>query len=390
MKKLTGLVLVLSFIAFNTFGQGFGSLSGTVSDSSGAVIAAARIELANTETGAQRETLSDDQGRYSFAQMQPGTYKLTAQAVGFTPEILTGVRLLVNTPANADVQLKVGPAVATAVEVSSEASQVNTQDASLGNAVGGQVITQLPFESRNVVGLLAIQPGVIYLGETNPGSLNDPRSGAVDGGKSDQGNVTLDGVDVNDQQNRASFTSVLGVTLDSVQEFRTTTTNAGAEYGHSSGAQVTMISRGGTNTVHGAAYEYLRNTDTSANSFFNNAAGVVRPQLDRNVFGVAVGGPIKKNRLFYFLNYEGRRDASAGSALRTVPNATFRTGTFTYINTGGGIETLTPTQVKAIDPAGIGADPAVLSLLQGYPLPNDNTVGDGLNRAGYRFDAPTP
>jgi hypothetical protein len=371
-------------------GQGLTSVTGVTKDPSGAIIPGAAVKLVNADTGVQRSDVSDSQGRYTISQVQPGTYNITAQAPGFTDIALDRLQLLVNTPAVIDLTFgKVGTVV-TAVEVSSEASQVNTQDASLGNAVGGHVITQLPFESRNVVGLLAIQPGVIYLGETNPGSLNDPRSGAVDGGKSDQGNVTLDGVDVNDQQNRASFTSVLGVTLDSVQEFRTTTTNAGAEYGHSSGAQVTMISRGGTNTVHGAAYEYLRNTDTSANSFFNNAAGVVRPKLDRNVFGVAVGGPIKKNRLFYFLNYEGRRDASAGSALRTVPNATFRTGTFTYINTSGGIETLTPAQVKAIDPAGIGADPAVLSLLQGYPLPNDNTVGDGLNTAGYRFNAPTP
>src|SRR6202034_2431876 len=173
--------------------------------------------------------------------------------------------------------------------------QVNTEDATIGNAIGGRIVNQLPFESRNVVGLLAVPTGVTYLGEPAPGALNDPRSGAVDGGKSDQGNVTLDGVDVNDQQNRASFTSVLRVTLDSVQEFRTTTTNAGAEYGHSSGAQVSLITKGGTNTVHGAFYEYLRNTDTSANSFFNNASKVARAQLDRNVFGASVGGPIKKD-----------------------------------------------------------------------------------------------
>ena len=145
----------------------------------------------------------------------------------------------------------------------------------------------------------------------------DPRSGAVDGGKSDQGNVTLDGVDVNDQHSRTAFTSVLRVTLDSVQEFRTTTTNAGAEFGHSSGAQVTIITKSGTNTVHGSLYEFLRNTDTSANSFFSNSAGVPRAQLNRNVFGAAVGAPIKKDKLFYFANWEGRKDASAATVLRT-------------------------------------------------------------------------
>jgi hypothetical protein len=132
----------------------------------------------------------------------------------------------VNEPVTVDLTFEKVGSVATTVSVEAEATQVNTTNATLGNAVGGQVIDQLPFEARNVVGLLAVQPGVVYLGETNPGQLNDPRSGSVDGGKADQGNVTLDGVDVNDQQNRASFTSVLGVTLDSVQEFRTITTNA--------------------------------------------------------------------------------------------------------------------------------------------------------------------
>jgi hypothetical protein len=195
-------------------GQGLTSVTGVTKDPSGAIIPGAAVKLVNADTGVQRSDVSDSQGRYTISQVQPGTYNITAQAPGFTDIALDRLQLLVNTPAVIDLTFgKVGTVV-TAVEVSSEASQVNTQDASLGNAVGGHVITQLPFESRNVVGLLAIQPGVIYLGETNPGSLNDPRSGAVDGGKSDQGNVTLDGVDVNDQQNRASFTSVLGVTLD--------------------------------------------------------------------------------------------------------------------------------------------------------------------------------
>ena len=369
------------------FGQGLTSLTGTVNDPTGAVIPAARLAIVNSDTAAQRTAVSDAQGRYTFSQVQPGTYKLTISASGFNDETMNGVRLLVNTPATVDVAMKVGPGVATTVAVSAEAAQVNTEDATIGNAIGGQIITQLPFESRNVVGLLAIQPGVVYLGETLPGTLNDPRSGSVDGGKTDQGNVTLDGVDVNDQQNRASFTSVLRVTLDSVQEFRTTTTNAGAEYGHSSGAQVSMITRSGTNTLHGSAYEYLRNTDTSANSFFNNAAGVPRAQLNRNVYGGAVGGPIKKDKLFFFANYEGRKDASAQSVLRTVPTDNFRQGTVLYGTTSGGIGTMTPAQIAQVSP---GVDPAVLTYLQQFPHPNDFTTGDGLNTAGYRFNASAP
>jgi hypothetical protein len=382
-------LLVSGFcLAGAIFAQGLTSVSGVVTDPSGATIPAAKISLVNADTAARREAQSDAQGRYTFVQVQPGTYNITSIASGFNDEQITGVRLLVNSPATVDISMKVGPAVATSVAVTAEAALVNTEDATLGNAIGGQVITQLPFESRNVVGLLAVQPGVVYLGETDPGKLNDPRSGSVDGGKTDQGNVTLDGVDVNDQQNRASFTSVLRVTLDSVQEFRTTTTNAGAELGHASGAQVALVTRSGTNLVHGTMYEYLRNTATSANSFFNNAARVPRPQLNRNVYGAAIGGPIKKDKLFYFLNYEGRKDASAQSVLRTVPTDTFRQGTVLYGALNGSVQTMTPAQIAQVSPGGV--DQAVLDYLQKYPHPNDFTTGDGLNIAGYRFNASEP
>jgi hypothetical protein len=202
--------------------------------------------------------------------------------------VVNDVRLLVSTPSTVPIVLEVGQ-VSTVVAVMAEASQVSTTDASIGNAIGDRPITQLPFEARNVVGSLSLQPGVTYLGEPDPALQPDFRSGTVNGGKSDQANVTLDGVDVNDQQNRSPFNSVLRVTLDSVQEFRTITTNAGADFGRTSGAQVNLVTKSGTNIVHGSAYEYLRNTLTSANDFFANQAGLKRAKLDRNVFGLSVG-----------------------------------------------------------------------------------------------------
>ncbi len=388
MGKLIRISTLLLCLAAGVFGQGLSSLTGTVKDPTGAVLPVAKVTITHSETGAQRSSVSDSQGRYTFAQVQPGTYQIKVQSPGFTELVVNDVKLLVNTPATVDLLFEKVGSVSSSIAVSAETPQVNTQDATIGNAIGGQVITQLPFESRNVVGLLAIQPGVVYLGETDPGKLNDPRNGAVDGGKTDQGNVTLDGVDVNDQQNRASFTSVLRVSLDSVQEFRTTTTNAGAEYGHSSGAQVSMVTKGGSNTMHGSAYEYLRNTDTSANSFFNNSASVARPQLNRNVFGASVGGPIKKDKLFYFVNYEGRKDASAQSVLRTVPTDTFRLGSVLYGTTSGKVGTMTPAQIAQVSPGGV--DQAVLSYLQQFPHPNDSSTGDGLNIAGFRFNASAP
>ena len=150
------------------------------------------------------------------------------------------------------------------------------------------------------------------------------------------------------------------------------------------------MTKSGTNSLNGSLYEYTRNTDTSANSFFNNQDGIARQKLIRNVFGASIGGPIKKNRLFYFLNYEGRRDASDATAVRVVPNMLFRQGIFTYSTTDGSLAQLRPAQIQQIDPQHIGESAAVLKLLQSYPAPNDNTVGDGLNTAGYRFNASVP
>ena len=387
------LVLLTAFLGLTMglFGQSLTSVTGTVTDPTGAVIPGAKVTLIHVDTGAKREDVSDAQGRYGFSQVQPGNYRLEAQAPGFNSVVVNDVRLLVSTPATVNIAFEKIGTTATTISVEAEAVQVNTTDASLGNAVAGQVITQLPFEARNVVGLLSLQPGVVYLGEPDEGRLNDYRSGAVDGGKSDQANVTLDGVDVNDQQNRSAFKSVLRVTLDSVQEFRTITTNAGADLGRTSGAQVTLVTKSGTNTMHGAAYEFTRNTLTSANSFFSNSAGVPRSKLIRNVFGASLGGPIKKNRLFYFLNYEGRRDASATTGLRIVPTDNFRQGIFKYVKKDGSIGQLTPDDIRdKVDPAHIGVDPDVLKLFQQYPHANDNTVGDGLNTAGFRFNASAP
>ena len=236
---------------------------------------------------------------------------------------------------------------------------------------------QLPFEARNIVGLLSLQPGV----STN---------GSVNGGKSDQADVLLDGVDVDDQQYRSAFTSVLSVRLDSVQEFRVTTSGANADMRRTSGAQIALVTKSGTNQFHGSAYEYLRNTLTAANSSFNNAAGIRIADLKRNVFGASGGGPIKKDGQFLFGNYEGRRDASQGTAVRTVPIAAFRQGLVSYLRKDGSVGQLTPDQITALDPLHLGANAAVLKVFQAFPLPNDTSVGDGLNTGGYRFNAPLP
>lgn len=373
------------------FGQAFSSLSGSVTDPSGAAVTQAEVTLLSSDTGSKRMVLSSANGLYAFAQVSPGTYRLSVKAAGFNIKTISGLDLLVNTPTTVNVTVEIGHMTET-VAVQAEAAQLNTTDASLGNAVGTQAIIELPFEARNPASLLALQAGVTYFG-TDASSTNSSAgrlNGSVNGSKPDQNNITLDGMDVNDQNTRSPLATVLRVTLDSVQEFRTTTQNPSADQGRGSGAQIALVTKGGTNIFHGSLYEFHRNTLTSANSFFNNLSGVPRQKLIRNLFGTSLGGPIKKDRLFFFLNYEGRRDASDASAVRVVPTASFRSGVVQYLNKSGGVSTLTAAGIQAIDPAGKGVNPAVIATLNAYPLPNDFTQGDGFNTAGYRFKAGTP
>ena len=385
MKKLLIALIVLLSLHVVLFAQATTQVSGVVTDPTGAVIPNTKIDLENLETGLKRAATSDDSGLYSMLQVTPGQYKITATAAGFRITTVGNLRLLVNNPATVNVKLEIGQ-ISESIAVTAEAVQVNTTDASIGNAIGTRPILQLPLNARNIVGLLALQPGVVF---TREDSTNE-RSGAVNGGKSDQANVTLDGVDVNDQMDRNAFSSALRMTPDSVQEFRVTTMNSNADSGRTSGAQVTLVTKGGTNELHGSLYEYHRNTRTTANEYFLNSSGIDRPKLIRNIFGASAGGPLKKNRMFLFGNFEGRRDAKDGTAVRTVPSVDMRQGTLHYQRRDGSIATVTPAElVSRIDGAG-SVSQAALKFMQQYPVPNDTTVGDGLNFVGYRFKAPTP
>ena len=388
MRQLQALVFLLVVLASGLFAQTT-MISGVATDPTGAVIPKATITVTNTQTGAQRSDVSDGQGRFTIPQLPPGTYSLKAQAAGFSEFAIPSLELLVNTPATVNVRFEVG-ATSTTVEVAAAGAQLNTVDASLGNVITSQAIVELPSFARNVANLLTFQPGVAYFGIPNSSTgVPDDRNGSVNGGRSDQSNITLDGADVNSQSDRAAFTSVLRVTPDSVEEFRTTTTNGGADTGRGSGADITLVTRSGTNSPHGSLYEYRRGTETAANDFFNNRNGVARPPLLINLFGASVGGPIKRNKAFFFVNYEGRRDASSTSVNRNVPTENLKQGIVTYHDTSGALQTIGPAQIKAIvDPLGIGVSQAALAVLQKYPVGNNSSLGDGLNFTGYTFNAP--
>ena len=415
------------------------SIRGTVTDKTGAVISGANVTLASPGLALQRTATTNETGQYEFVALPPGTYDLSFESKGFRKIEQKSIQLLVNNPTTLNVVLQVGASTET-VEVSAQTQILNTTDASIGVAFGENQVKQLPLEGRNVPDLLSLQPGVAYTGNRADTGTSDTRSGAVNGARSDQGNVSLDGIRVNDEGGHA-FTAVLPVTLDSVQEFRVTTSNSNADQGGTSGAQVSLVTKSGSNDFHGSAYEYHRNTYTSANDYFNKIAQLSNcalpnpndcnkaPKLIRNIFGGSVGGPLKKDRLFLFLNYEGTRRAEQTiSPGEEVPSPSMRDGVLFYqcdhtsptvaaqcpggnvaglsgssypipapvamtfpdgTNSFLAYNALSPQQLMQMDPTHLGVNMAALKYFQSLPSPNSNTTGDGFNYQGFVFASPT-
>ncbi|MBP1598665.1 MAG: hypothetical protein H6Q05_4042 [Acidobacteria bacterium] len=392
---VVGCLFVLTVLSSQVlWGQATTSLRGTVTDPTGAVVPGATVAIKSAETDLTRTTQTGMAGTYEFLQIPPGTYTLTVTATGFAGHERTALRLEVATPATVNVSLSLGQP-SEVISVQSDAAPLNVSDASLGVAFNESQVKQLPLEGRNVPDLLTLQAGVVYTGNRSDIDRDtDTRSGAVNGARSDQSNITLDGVDVNDQGNGYAFTSVLPVTLDSVQEFRVSTTNYNADQGRSSGAQVALVTKSGTNDFHGSVYEYNRNTATSANDYFVKnsqlASGMPNspPKLIRNIYGFSLGGPLVKDKLFFFANWEGTKQREETSAVRTVPTDSLKQGILKYPDVDGNVVTLTPDDLRALDPLGLGPNPVVMDYFRGYPSPNDNSVGDGLNFSGYRFKGP--
>jgi hypothetical protein len=400
------LCCILS-IATLAFGQSATtSLRGVVKDPSGALVPGAEITLLNKANGKTVSATANNAGLYSFAQIPPAKYTITVSAPGFGNQSKTA-ELLVNQPATIDFSLTVETSSIT-VDVSASAQTLNTSDATLGDSVGNVTIESLPMEGRDPVSLLTLQPGVLYLGNPEENQTNDSRSGSVSGGRSDQGNITLDGMDDNDQIAGTAFTGVLRATLDSTEEFRVTTSNSTADSGRSSGAQVSIVTKSGGNAFHGALYEYYRPTNTVANDWFHkynqisNGESNTPQKYVMNTFGGSLGGPIKKDKLFFFFNYEGQRKAISDVVTRTFPTKQFYNGELGYQDDSGSTHWLDSTKVLALDSGcdtastgvACGVNPNVLSyygsLANKGIYGTSPTAGDGVNNAGFIFASPAP
>jgi hypothetical protein len=406
MKKLlfafmlASLTLCLSAVVASA--QSTAGVTGTVKDSNGAVIAGADVKLMDPKTGVELTTKTNDQGVYNFPKVAPGQgYKLTFTAPGFQTLIINEVGLGVDTVSTHNAEMTIGEVSGTVVVTASNEVTLNTTDASIGNVIGERRLKELPIQIRNSpAALIGLQPGVVG---NNVGATGTNRIGSVTGSRSDQGNITVDGIDSNDQATGQFAATVGNAPIDAIQEFRAVSTNPGAADGRSSGGQVELVTKSGTNEFHGNVREYNRTAATAANTFFNNRAGVRRPALTRNQFGGSIGGPVVKDALFFFFDYEGRRDAQQVANLRVVPLNHFRNGSLAFLNNTAGCPTsarlntnpscitiLSPAQVAALDPLGVGGNAALLSFINSrYPQANDLTAGDGINTGGFRFNAPS-
>ncbi len=387
-------------------------LSGSVTDGSGAVVPNAAVTLTHEATGVALRQNTTEAGVYAFPSIPVGAYTVRVEATGFKAAVKTGNTVQVGTPAVVDMRLEVGMA-AESVQVSASAETLRTSSATLGNVVDRKSIVSLPLNGRNPLNLLMSEPGVTQR-SGNTVNVNGARSGAV--------NVTIDGIEANESTAPNPTNNIFRLNPDNVQEFKVTTSNPTAEEGRNSGANVSIATRSGTNQFHGTAFEFFRNTALNAQESYASAQGAKKPLIQLNQYGFELGGPIRKNKTFFFGSWQGQKvnfadpvDKAFGESV-DLYTPTALSGVFRYwvpnlqnplVVNGQRITQNSPLLVDprtgqyasgvrdcaaagdsncvasfnifAADPTRAGLDSAVKSVLGGYPAPNSFNSGDGLN-----------
>src|SRR5579859_7144605 len=305
------LLLVL-FTASPLFGSSpTGTITGTITDPSGAVVAKARVIVRNEETNATRDAETNEDGDYTVALLRPGHYFVAVESKGFRRSVIHEVRLDVDQTVRVDFALQVG-ATAEEVSVTEIPPIVQTDTSTLGQVVNNRLVQDLPLNERNFLNFALLVPGSHLPAE---GSENSTQGGAisVNGAREQSNNFLLDGVDNNDPYINQY---VALPSVDAIQEFKVQSSDYSAEFGHGGGAQVNVILKSGTNQFHGTVFEFFRNRQMDAKNFFDlpsctasSPAGTCGdiPRFDRNQFGGTLGGPVRKDKTFFFLAYEGLR-----------------------------------------------------------------------------------
>ena len=400
----------LLLLAGQAYGQGTTSrVTGTVVDTTGAAVPGATVNLTNEATNISFTTQTSGSGAYAFDLIPAGVYSVSVEKSGFKKFVATGTVVQINQPATVNITMEVGD-VSAQVTVQAAAEAVQTSSSgNIGSTIDQKTLESLPIvglRGRNPLDLLNFQPGVVNGGNTG-GGVN------VHGSRDRAFNFTLDGVDVNESSAGGSNFTPLRMNPDSLQEFQIVTSNPTAELGRSSGAQVTMVTKSGTNQIHGNAFEYYQTPMFSAKSYSGNINNTAKEQFVQHIFGGSVGGPIIKDRLFYFANLQMLRAYDTALVTRTVYTQSARSGLFRYAvgraNAAAGTATpavdaagnsvlppcsatVTSLCVRGYDiannPAGISIDQALSAAINAQPLPNNFNTGDGLNTAGFNFASP--
>jgi hypothetical protein len=376
--QLLAVFVFVAALTTRTNGQvGGATITGTVQDASGAVIAGAQISIRNVATGIVRDVTSDSAGLYTAPSLLPGDYEVTVSARGFATVTQRAVTLTVGGQQVLNITMQVGQ-MSQKVTVTAAPPTVDLANATIGATVNSTTVKQLPLNGRDWTSLATLQPGTVSVASLQPSvSEGEQRAArgfgsqtAISGTRPQQNGYFIDGINVNDYVGGGPG-SILGSTLgvDAIQEFSVLTTNYTAEYSHTSGGVINAITRSGVNQFHGSAYEFLRNSALDARNYFDSAT---IPAFRRNQFGGSIGGPIKKNRVFFFVNYEGVRQNQGITNVDTVPSPDARNG---IIHNADGTTTT------------VTVDPLVEPFLGLYPLPNGPLLAPG-NTGVFSFAGP--
>jgi hypothetical protein len=395
LLKTFGLIAVMLLLSPLGFAQATtAELSGAVQDASGAVIAGAQVTATNIATNITHGTVSGKNGDYVITQLPPGDYKLTVEAPGFSKLEQTGLSLQVNQQARLDLTLKIGKQSET-VEVSTRAPLLESESSSVGTVVGEQSVNQLPLNGRNFTQLATLSPGVTGVGQSATGTIesgtrpDDKRPASEifsNGNREGDNNFLIDGTDDNE---RLTLSIVIRPPVEGVREFKIQTNLYSADIGRNSGAVIDVITKSGTNQLHGSAFEYIRNSYVDARGYFNKV-GSAFPSFRLHQFGGSIGGPVVipkvydgRNRTFFFFDYEGFRNTTQSFILGNVPTLKMRNGDFSELTTsiydplttranpavpGGFIRDPFPLNVIPLN----RRDPISVKMLNAYPQPTSS------------------
>ncbi len=361
-NKLLAILPSLVFLSAQTAllcGQtSFSAISGSLSDPSGSTIQGADVSIRNEDTGTHRSLHSDGAGRYSFEQLPPGRYELTASRSGFASVVVPGVDVFVGKITVVNLRFKIGE-LQTKTIVTDAAELVETRDAALSGVMENSAMRELPLNGRDVAQLALLQPGVApSFRRADPVPPGAGVNLVVQGSRPNQISFQLDGSDVNDANN-ATPASAAGVVLgvDTLREFRVLTNSYSAEYGRSAGGVVTAVTKSGTNQFHGSLFEFLRNSHFDAKNFFDSPSAPI-PPFKRNQYGVEVDGPLRRDKTFFLASFEQLKQRLGVTSISVVPDANARQG-------------ILPNQPR------ISVNPSIAPYLALIPLPNGRNFGDG-------------